>query len=146
MGWIVQVDFQNVSFGSVGKLRFQVKGLHLRRAKKSKPARWQRFAHGVSVQVVAVQICYITGIIRGHVALWKIRVIRLGVSIADQTYPSTHTFLGKQIHVRGRKELERDPRHFQTGVPAQSRTQKIMEGVEFVIFDRSFTESLKNVG
>src|SRR6218665_2351931 len=145
MGWIVQVDFQNVSFGSVGKLRFQIKGLRLQRFKKSKLARWQRFAHGAFVQVVAVQICYITGIFRGHVALWKIWVIRLGVSIADQTYPSTHTFLGKQIYVWGRKELKRDPRHFQTGVQAQSRTRKIMEGVEFVIFERSFTESFKNI-
>src|SRR6218665_2056390 len=127
------MDFQNVSFGSFSKLRFQVKGLHLRRFKKSKLAGGQRLAHGISVKVVAVQIRYITGIFRCHVALWKIRVIRLGVSIAYQAYPSTHTFLGKQIHVRGRKELKRDPRHFQTGVPAQSRTRKIMKGVELVI-------------
>src|SRR6218665_1582824 len=96
-------------FGGVGKLRFQVKSLQLRRFKKSKLASGQRFAHGESVQVVAVHICYITGIFRDHLALWQIRVIRLGIPVTYQTYPSTHALLGKQIHVWVRKELERDP-------------------------------------
>src|SRR6218665_124826 len=87
MGWIAQIDFQNVSFGSFSKLRFQVKGLHLRRFKKSKLAGGQRLTHGIPVKVVAVQICYITGIFSCHVALWKIRVFALAYRLQIKLTP-----------------------------------------------------------